>query len=71
MGEPVGNKYQNFLNEDKKLSFGDQLTRAIRKTTMKSKGNKKLSPVGHYRSKHVQVFTRSEAYKFSEMPRKM
>lgn len=71
MGEPVGNKYQNFLNEDKKLSFGDQLTRANREATMESKGNKKRPPVGHYRPKHVQVFTRSEAHKFSEMPRKM
>ena len=71
MGEPVGNKYQNFLNEDKKLSFGDQLTRANREATMEPKGNKKRPPVGHYRPKHVQVFTRSEAHKFSEMPRKM
>jgi hypothetical protein len=71
MGEPVGSKYENVLNGDKKLSFGDALTRANREAVMQNKGNKKRPPVGHYRPKHVQVFTRSEAHKFSEMPRKM
>ena len=53
MGEPVGSKYQNVLNEDKKLSFGDQVTRASREAVMQPKGNKKRPPVGHYRPKHI------------------
>lgn len=71
MGEPVGDKYKNILHEDKKLSFKDQLSRASRDAVVNPKGNFKRPPVGHYRPKHEQVYSRSQAHKFSHVPRKM
>ena len=46
VGDPIGQKYQDI--REKKLSFGDQVSRKVRESLMAPRGFKKRPTVGTY-----------------------